>query len=201
LKHKLSQIETLLLAIAVGLVATFAAPWLELRGTYAAWRIVEWHTFWRGAESFQLANVVAANYRVPIEFATTDMPPMLANLFALGGALGAWHSVAFIALLVIGARMRLRAGASRARVALEIAAVVAVNAAMLYVLATLLALPSGLAPKVDFRPGADIHTDSLIWSSVTVLPVAPAFAVIAVAAQITILAMRAKSKSQNRKSF
>lgn len=190
-----------MVSTAVGIVATFAAPWLELRGTYAAWRIVEWHAFWRGAESFQLASVVAANYRVPIEFATTDLPAMLANLFVLGSALGAWHGIAFIGLLVIGARIRLRAGTSRARVAVELVSIVVVNATVVYLLAILLALPSSLASKVDFRPGADVHTDSLIWSSVTVLPVAPAFALITAVAGITTLAMRAKSKIQNIKSF
>ena len=174
-------IEFLLLSTAIGIAATFAAPWLELRGTYAAWRIVEWHTFWRGESAFQLASVVASNYHVSVEYATGEMQLILRACFALGSALGLWHAGVLIALLVIGARMRLRAGASWPRVALEFAASVVLNAAVIYLLALLLALPSSLTPKVDFRAGAEIHSDSLIWSDVTVLPVAPAFALIALA--------------------
>ncbi|HEX7587069.1 MAG TPA: hypothetical protein VF478_02030 [Anaerolineae bacterium] len=174
-------IEFLLLSTAIGIAATFAAPWLELRGTYAAWRIVEWHTFWRGESAFQLASVVASNYHVSVEYATGEMQLILRACFALGSALGLWHAGVLIALLVIGARMRLRAGASWPRVALEFAAIVVLNAAVIYLLALLLALPSSLTPKVDFRAGAEIHSDSLIWSDVTVLPVAPAFALIALA--------------------
>lgn len=180
LSKKPSPIEFLILSTAIGLVATFAAPWLELRGTYAAWRIVEWHTFWRGADAFQLASVVAADYRVPIEFATVSMQDTLRVVFAFGSALAAWHSIVLIALLVAGARMRLRAGVSRKRVAFEIAAIVFVNIGALFLFATLLALPSSLTPKVDFRSAADIHTDSLIWSSVTILPIVPGLAVLAV---------------------
>jgi hypothetical protein len=186
-KSRISQIEILILSTAIGLAATFAAPWLELRGTYAAWRIDEWHTFWRGASAFQLSSVVAANYRVPIEFATTDMQAMLRDAFALGSALGAWHAIVLIALLVVGARMRLRSGGSRTRVALEFAAIVAVNVVVLYALAVLLALPSTLAPKVDFRASGVVHSDSLVWSSITVLPVAPALAVAAFVGQLIAL--------------
>ncbi len=172
-------LELLIVSTAVGLAATFAAPWLELRGTYAAWRIVEWHTFWRGDGAFQLASVVAANYHIPVEFATTAMQDTLRAVFALGSALGAWFSIVLVALLAAGARMRLRSGATRRRVAAEVIVVVFVNLLVLYLLATLLALPSTLAPKVDFRAGADIHTDSLIWSSITVLPIAPALSILA----------------------
>ncbi len=184
--------ELFIISTAIGLVATFAAPWVELRGTYAAWRIVEWHTFWRGGlddaqPAFQLASVVAADYRVPIEFATTAMQDTLRAIFAVGCALGAWHGIALIALLIAGARMRLRAGVRRSRVALEIAAIVLVNFAALYALAMLLALPSSLAPKVDFRSAADIHTDSLIWSGMTILPIAPAFAILSIFGQLAAL--------------
>ena len=185
--RKSFPIELVLLSTAIGIVATFAAPWLELRGTYAAWRIVEWHTFWRGEGAFQLASVVASDYRVSIEYATVEMQSILGACFALGSALGLWHLSALIALLVVGARMRLRAGGSRLRVALEISAIFALNAAVIYILISLLALPSSLIPKVDFRAGAEVHSDSLIWSDVTVLPVAPAFALIAAAADVFAL--------------
>jgi hypothetical protein len=180
-------LELLIVSTAVGFVATFAAPWLELRGTYAAWRIVEWHTFWRGEGAFQLASVVAANYHVPVEFATTAMQDALRTVFALGSALGAWFSIVLVALLAVGARMRLRSGATRRRVAAEVIANVFVNLLVLYLLATLLALPSTLTPKVDFRVSADIHTDSLIWSGVLVLPIAPALAVLSIVGQLVAL--------------
>jgi hypothetical protein len=173
--------ELMVLSTAIGIAATFAAPWLELQGTYAAWRIVEWHTFWRGEGAFQLASVVASNYRVTIEYATGEMQSTLRAGFALGSALGLWHALALSALLFMGARMRLNAGRSRARVALEIVAIVILNAAVIYLLALLLALPSSLTPKVDFRAGVEIHSDSLIWSNATVLPVAPVVALIAAA--------------------
>ncbi|MBI5033143.1 MAG: hypothetical protein HZB51_21700 [Chloroflexi bacterium] len=186
---KLKSIELFLLSTAVGIIATFAAPWVDLRGTYAAWRIVEWHTFWRGEDAFQLASVVSSSYRVPIEYATTDMQAMMRNLFALGSALGAWHIVALIVLLVIGARWRLRNGASMKRTALEIFALVIANFIVLYLLSSLLALPSTLTPKVDFRTTEDIHTNSLIWSSVNILPVAPLLAGVAVIGQMAALGM------------
>ncbi len=190
--HGNNLLELLIVSTAVGFVATFAAPWVELRGTYAAWRIVEWHTFWRGGfdgaqPAFQLASVVAANYHVPVEFATTAMQETLRAVFALGSALGAWFSIVLVALLAAGARMRLRARATRRRVAAEVIALVFVNLLVLYLLATLLALPSTLAPKVDFRAGADIHTDSLIWSGVSVLPIAPALAVLSIVGQLVAL--------------
>ncbi len=185
-----------MVSTAIGLVATLAAPWVELRGTYAAWRIVEWHTFWRDNGAFQLADVVAADYRVPVEFATTAMQDTLRAVFALGCALGAWHSVALIALLIAGARMRLRARVPCSRVALEIAAIVIVNFAALYVLAMLLALPSSLSPKVDFRSAADIHTDSLIWSGMTILPIAPAFAILSIFGQLAALWTRMNAEKR-----
>ncbi len=160
---------------------------MELRGTYAAWRIVEWHTFWRGEDAFQLASVVSSSYRVPIEYATPDMQAMMRNLFALGSALGAWHIVALIALLVIGARWRLHGGANVKRTALEILALMVANLGVLYLLVLLLALPSSLSPKVDFRTTEDIHTNSLIWSSVNILPVAPVLSVLAVLGQLFAL--------------
>ena len=33
-------VEFLIVSTAIGIIATFAAPWYELRGTFAAWRIV-----------------------------------------------------------------------------------------------------------------------------------------------------------------
>ncbi len=177
-------------ATAIGVLATFAAPWLELRGTYAAWRVIEWHTFWRGDGAFLLANVVSANVNVPIEFATTAMPATMREVMWLGGALGAWHGLALIGLLAVGARMRLRAGASRLRVTLEILTLVVVNVLLVFALAWLLALPSSLTPKVDFRAGADLHTNSLIWSSVTWLPLAPMLAVLAWVGQLIALFQR-----------
>ncbi|GEM_PF-2354695 len=189
MRHQVIPLECLLLFTVIGIVATFAAPWAELRGTYAAWRIVEWHTFWRGESAFQLANVVAPNYHVPIEYATITLQNTLRVLFVLGSALGAWHGAALTALLVAGARMRSRAGASRTRVTAEIIALVAVNAIALYLLTLLLALPSSLTPKVDFRAAADTHTASLIWSSVMILPIAPALAIVAAIGQVVALAM------------
>ena len=179
MSRKSFLIELFILSTAIGIAATFAAPWLELRGTYAAWRIVEWHTFWRGEGAFQLASVVAPNYPVTIEYATGEMRSMLGACFAFGSAAGLWHATMLLTLLVVGARTRLRAGKSRLSVLLEIAAIVALNTAVIYILAILLALPSSLTPKVEFRPGAEIHSDSLVWSSVSLLPVAPVFAVIA----------------------
>jgi len=38
--QKSFPLELLILSTAVGILAAFAAPWYELRGTYAAWRIV-----------------------------------------------------------------------------------------------------------------------------------------------------------------
>lgn len=37
LNHESLYSEVLFLSTAIGIVATLAAPWLELRGTYAAW--------------------------------------------------------------------------------------------------------------------------------------------------------------------
>jgi hypothetical protein len=182
LKFRFYPIEIILFSTAIGIAATFAAPWLELRGTYAAWRIVEWHTFWRGEGGFQLASVVASDYPVTIEYATDEMRAALGACFALGSALGVWNAGVFSALVVMGARMRLRAGVSWLRVALEIGVILAVNGAVLYILTLVLAFPSSLAPKVDFRADAQVHSDSLIWSSVSLLPVAPASAVIAAVA-------------------
>ena len=180
--------ESLILAVAIGLVATFSAPWYEMRGWYAAWHIDEWHTFWRGANAFTLDSVVSSNLVVPIEYATTAMQARLQNLFVVGGVLGAWHSIALGALLFVGARMRLRAGASRARVALEIGMIVVVIVAMLSAFAWLFALPSSLTTKVDFRTALDVHTDSLILSSIEIIFIVPAFAIAAALAQIFLVA-------------
>ena len=107
------------------------------------------------------------------------MHSMLSVGFALGSALGLWHAGVLIVLVALGARMRLRSGESRLRVAVEIAAITGVNAAIICILTVLLAMPSSLTPKVDFRAGAEIHSNSLIWSSTSLLPVAPVFAMIA----------------------
>jgi hypothetical protein len=83
LKFKPSTIEIILISTVIGIAATFATPWFELRGTFAAWRIVEWHTFWRGENAFQLGSVVAPDYHVPVEYATHEMRSMLSTWFAL----------------------------------------------------------------------------------------------------------------------
>lgn len=181
-------LELLILSTAVGIIATFAAPWYELRGTYAAWRIIEWHAFWRGENAFQLSSVVATNFKIPIEYATAEMPNTLRNLFALGSVLGAWHSIVLIVLLIVGARWRAQAGVARSRVALEIAGLVIVNAFVLYGLTIILAVPSSLTPKIDFRPGTEIHTDSLVWSDLNFFAVAPGLAIIGVFGQLVALA-------------
>ena len=185
-KSKGSQFsfELLVVATAIGLIATFAAPWMELQGAFQSWRIVEWHTFWRGEGAFQLTDIVAPGYRVPVEFATTGMQATIQSLVAIGVALGAWHSIALIVLLIAGGRLRLRMGVPRSRVGLEIGALVLVNAIVLYGLMVLLALPSSLSMKVDFRTPGDIHTDSLIWSNLTILPIAPALSILAALAQV-----------------
>jgi hypothetical protein len=184
MNRKFFFVELLLFSTAIGIIATFAAPWYELRGTYAAWRIVEWHTFWRGDSAFQLASVVATNFKIPIEYATAEMPNTLRNLFTLGSVLGAWHSIVLIVLLIIGARWRVKNGVAKSRVALEIVVLVIVNAIVLYGLAIVLASPSSLTPKIDFRAGAEIHTDSLIWSDLNIFPVAPALSIVACLTQL-----------------
>ncbi len=178
--NRLNQKELLLLSTAIGLVSTFAAPWTELRGAFSAWRIAEWHTFWRGASSFLLTDVVATSYAVPVEFATAAMRDSLGNLFLLGAALGTWHAVVFVALIFAGARTRIRGGASVWRVAILVALLFFASVLALYILSRLFALPSSLSLKVDFRSQADIHTDSLIWSTLNIFPAAPALALGAV---------------------
>ncbi len=182
-------IEFIVVATAIGLVATCAAPWYELRGAFAAWRIVEWHTFWRGADAFQLSSVVASNYHVPIEYASMAMQNTLRAVFVIGSALGAWHIGVVMGLLIAGARMRRRTGASKLRVALEIGTLIAVNALALYLLAWLLALPSSLTAKVDFRAAGDIHSDTLIWASLDIFPVAPLLSLAAFVVQLFWLAL------------
>ncbi|CAG0979580.1 hypothetical protein ANRL3_02047 [Anaerolineae bacterium] len=195
---KSRAIDLLILSTAIGLIATFSAPWVELRGTFAAWRIVEWHTFWRGENAFMLGDVVASNYQMVIEFGTAAMQATLRAMFALGSALAAWHSVAFIALLIGFARTRV--GVSRSRIARDIATIVIVSALALGLLAFLLALPSSLTTKVDFRTPADIHTDSLVWSSVDILPVAPALALFAALIQVSILGIGKLRKSNGTRT-
>lgn len=182
--------QLLFLSTLVGILATFAAPWYELRGTYAAWRIVEWHTFWRGENAFQLASVVASNYQVPIEYATAEMPNTLRNLIVLGSVLGTWHLIVLIALIVIGARWRMKSGVAISCVVIELAGLVIVNVMVLYGLSIVLALPSSLTPKIDFRTGAEIHTNSLIWSDLNILPIAPALSIVSWLGQIVVWASR-----------
>jgi hypothetical protein len=185
--RKLSPIEILSLLTALGIIATFAVPWVELRGTYAAWRIVEWHTFWRGEDAFQLASVVSSSYRMPIEYATNEMQATVHTLSTIGFALGIWHVIALIVLLIVGIRWRLHSGVNMKRTALDILALMIVNLGVLYLLAILLALPSSLTPKVDFRTAEDIHTNSLIWSSVNILPVAPMLSILSMLFQLFAL--------------
>jgi hypothetical protein len=185
----------IVVATAIGLVATFAVPWYELRGAFAAWRIVEWHTFWRGADAFQLASVVASDYHVPIEYATTAMQNTLHEVFVIGSALGVWHIGAAMGLLIAGTRIRRRAGISKLRVALEIGALIAVNTLALYLLAWLLASPSNITTKVDFRSAGDIHTDTLIWSSLDIFPIAPVLSLAAFVIQLFWFARWARRKT------
>ncbi|MBI5652291.1 MAG: hypothetical protein HZC40_17885 [Chloroflexi bacterium] len=176
--RKFATFDLLILSTAIGLIATIAAPWVELRGAFAAWRVVEWHTFWRGDNAFMLGDVVAANYRVPIEYATVALENNLRALALIGGALALWHSALFGAILFALRR------ALRAR---DLIAIILGSVIVLALLAFLLALPSSLDVKVDFRSASDVHTDTLIWSSIQILPIAPAFAVIAMAIQIIAL--------------
>lgn len=192
-KRNTQPLEWMILATAVGIISTFSAPWLELRGTFSAWRLIEWHTFWRGESAFMLGEVVAANYRVLVEFATMQMQDLVRGALIVGALLGGWHVLVLGALLVAGARRRLRAGASRTRVALEIIALLAINLSVLAALTWLLALPSSLDTKVDFRFAGDVHTDSLIWSNVNVLPVAPLLAGLSIVGQIIAFLKKRKS--------
>jgi hypothetical protein len=171
---------------------------MELRGSYAAWRITEWHTFWRGASAFLLSDVVAANYSVPIEFATTAMQETVSRLFILGAVLGVWHSAVFVALVFVCARWRWRRPPAKWRVAAQAAVLVAASALVLYLCAVLFALPSSLSPKVDFRSQGEIHVDSLTWSSLNVFPVAPAMAVTALLVQLGVLAWKGRRGRQGR---
>ena len=133
-------------------------------------------------------------YRVPVEYATVALQNILRDLFVVGGVLGAWHVVAAVAILVAGARARLNAGISPARVALEIVALVVVNVIALGLLAWLLALPSSITPKIDFRASADVHTDTLVWSNLNPFPVAPLLSFIAVVIQFALLRMWLRRK-------
>ncbi len=179
-----SAIDVLVVSVAVGLVASLAAPWIELNGTFQSWRLVEWHTFWRGAGSFQLGDVVAATYRVPVEFATATMQATERNLATLAAALSVWHVTAFAVLLAAGTQARLRSGVSRRRLVIDAGAVVLVALLALGGLTVLLAMPSSRTLKVDFRTPSDVHTDSLVWSGLTVLPVAPVLALGAAGVQL-----------------
>lgn len=185
---KSNRTELVLFSTGIGLVATFAAPWMELRGTFAAWRITEWNAFWRGANAFLLSDVVAGDYRIPMEFATTSMQNTISALFLLGIVLGVWHTVLFVALVLDGARWRWRAGSPVWRLGIKVVLILLASALALYFLAYLFALPSSLSPKVDFRAQGDVHADSLIWSSLNVFPVAPLLALVAAIAQLVVLA-------------
>ncbi|HEX9077060.1 MAG TPA: hypothetical protein VF932_14845, partial [Anaerolineae bacterium] len=164
-------------------LATFAAPWLELRGTFQSWRIVEWHTFWRGEGAFQLAQVVAPGYVVPVEFATEEMRSTVRNLSVLGTVLAGWHTFAMAVLLYADVRPRAQLG-SRWGIGVRVAILLLIVVAVLAVFTVLLALPSSLSMKVDFRAPSDLHSDSLIWSDLAVLPVGPVLAILAVVIQV-----------------
>ncbi len=195
LSIKSTATELLILSTAVGLLATFAAPWMELRGTYAAWRITEWHTFWHGATPFLLSDVVAASYQVPIEFATTGMQHTVPRLFIVGAVLGMWHSAVFLALVFAGARRRWRGPSAKWRVAAQVVVLVAASSLALYFFSLFCTLPSSLTPKVDFRTQSDIHVDSLIWSSLNVFPVSPLLAMGAVLVQLGALLWTVRKRS------
>lgn len=182
---RLRPSEALVLLTAIGLIATIAAPWYELRGTFAAWRIVEWHAFWRGNGAFQLSSVAASDYRVTIEYATQAMQDTLRALTMLGSVLAAWHVIVLAILLSAGARWRLRQ-VSRARVLAEIAGLVGVISVVLGGLILLFGLPSSITSKIDFRTAADIHTDSLIWSHLDIFLIAPALSLFAALGQLLI---------------
>ena len=184
-----TYIDLLILTLAIGLIATFSAPWVELRGSYAAWRIDEWHTFWRGTNAFMLDSVVSSNLVVPIEYATTAMQSMLQNILVLGRSLGIWHGSALGGLLFFGAQIRSRAGASRLRVVLETGVIALGIIVMLGIFAWLFTLPSSLTTKVDFRTELDVHMDSLIWSNADVIFLVPGLSIVAALAQI-FLAIR-----------
>ncbi|MGE5262921.1 MAG: hypothetical protein ACM3S0_06035 [Acidobacteriota bacterium] len=173
----------MIFATAIGILATFAAPWLELRGTFQSWRIVEWHTFWRGAGSYQLVEVVASSYAVPVEFATEEMRGTVHNLTVLGTILGGWHTLALAGLLYASVRVRAQ-GLSQLGMGVRVGALLLIIILVLFAFTVLLSLPSSLAMKVDFRAPSDFHSDSLIWSDLTVLPVAPVFSVLAVVIQV-----------------
>lgn len=185
---RLRLLELFAPCTAVGLVATVAAPWVELQGTFQSWRIVEWHTFWRGSTAFQLENLVSGNYDLPIEFATTGMQSLLEIVNAVGSILAIWHAVALLALLVVGARIRLGSGVPRTRVWLELASVLLFNVLVLYGLAILLAMPSSLSLKVAFRTPGELYTDALIWSNLVILPLAPIASILAVVGQLVAVA-------------
>ncbi len=161
---------------------------MELRGTYAAWRITEWHTFWRGASAFLLSEVVAASYQVPVEFATTAMQDTVSRLFILGAVLGTWYAVVYVALVLMGLRSRWRQPLGKRRVVVQVAILLGASVLLIYLCAVLLALPSSLSPKVDFRAEGDIHVDSLVWSGLTVFPVAPLLSGLALLVQVGTLA-------------
>jgi hypothetical protein len=176
--HKFRSSDLLILSTAIGLIATWSAPWFELRGAFAAWRVVEWHTFWRGDHAFMLGDVVAANYRVPIEYATVALQNDLRAFTLIGSALALWHSAVFGAMAFAFRR------ALRAR---ELIAIIFGAVIVLALLTFLLALPSSLDVKVDFRSASDAHTDTLIWSHIQILPIAPTCAIIAIVGQLIAL--------------
>jgi hypothetical protein len=186
LKQQPNRTELVIAATAIGLVATFGAAWFELRGAYAAWRISEWHVFWRGAASYRLGDVVSGGFPVPIEFATPSIERDVARLVMFGGALAIWHSAAYVALLIAGAQRRTRLGVPLPRVGLETGAILILSVLALYVLAMLFSFPSSLSLKVDFRFPGDTHTDTLVWSNLEIFPVAPALALLAGVVQVAV---------------
>ncbi len=194
----ISNCEVFLVASFIGLIATFSAPWLELRGTFQAWRIVEWHTFWRGDAAFMLADVVSANFSPPIEFATGGMRDTVRLVSTAGVMLAVWHTGAFLALVGLGAIARTGRGIPERRSLLEGIIILLAAVIVLYALAQVFALPSALSGKVDFRTPADIHSDSLVWSSVAVFPVAPMLSLGATVIQVIVLFSSVRNRRRPR---
>lgn len=184
--------EILLVVTVIGLIATFAVPWVELRGAYAAWRVTEWHAVWRSNSSFQLAEIVAPNYPVPIEFATEDMRRELDYLIGLGRVLGASHGLVLTGLLIAIVRQSRKRGASYRRVAIQLSALVAANLVALALLSVLLGLPSSISTNVDFRT-PEVHTDTLVWTGLTLLPIGPIISSIAVVVEAVLLLRAART--------
>jgi hypothetical protein len=109
---------------------------------------------------------------------------MVRNIRIASSVLGAWRAIVTIGLLAGGVRWRARTGVLLCRVILEFSYLLLITAIVLYSIMALGDLASSLSPKVDFRTAAEIHSDSLIWLSVTLLPIAPGLSVLAVVGQL-----------------